>query len=364
MSPGGATLRNEAPPVSPKQERDILTGLIHDLNALYGLNLGMNVDLRRHGSEETPTMKKVLVIGGSHAGYTGDVLEERGYEVIRSCKPGVRIIKPVIATMVKDVAEKVTKIGPEDYVIVQALDNTAYMGRSEEAGDLPIRRLPNGKYHVDGDLVIANYERQKMMFNALEPVLRLLDKRNVILLTPMPRWLYRGCCRDPEHAPNRRHERFEETLRSDLSNFRKSFKNLCFTSNLRFKILDPSPLLTLVDEDGQEIWGEDPVHPRSIGYHRIVDLIESETASSGGRGQKRSGAAASSSGKRQRLDSRAAWIEGPSDTATRRGENFTPRGRGGHRGGPRGRTDRGRPPRGNRGRGGLRPDYSQAWAKY
>jgi hypothetical protein len=56
------------------------------------------------------------------------------------------------------------------------------MARSEEGGDLPIRKFVTGDYHVEGDLVLASKERLHMFFINCLPVLRLLENRKVIIL--------------------------------------------------------------------------------------------------------------------------------------------------------------------------------------
>jgi hypothetical protein len=244
VSPGGATLLREAPPASPTQERATINGLIYDLNARYALNLGRSIDLKRRTDSVDVQKGKIMMIGGSHAIRTADELEYRGHDVVRVCKSGFRAIKPTVASLLPKVREGLLKMGPTDPVIIQCLDNTAYLGRSEEGGDLPVRKIPTGAYHIDRDLVVATYKRQKMMFETVEPILQLAKDRPAILVTHMPRWLYRGCCQDEEHAPNRNEEGFEDNLMRDLKNFKTSFKNLCFTRNLRLRVIDPSPRLT------------------------------------------------------------------------------------------------------------------------
>jgi hypothetical protein len=75
------------------------------------------------------------------------------------------------------------------------------------------------------------------------------------------RYLYESCCALEEHAPNRMDENFEETLRSSLRECRLNFKTFCFTHNIKAKVVYPSPVLTLTDEDGEDVWGCGPRSP-------------------------------------------------------------------------------------------------------
>jgi hypothetical protein len=60
--------------------------------------------------------------------------------------------------------------------------------------------------------VLASKERQIMFFNNCIPVYKLLEKF-VVFLSPMPRYLYSGCCVREDHAPNRLQDGFEEEMR-------------------------------------------------------------------------------------------------------------------------------------------------------
>jgi hypothetical protein len=53
----------------------------------------------------------------------------------------------------------------------------------------------------------------------------VLRHRKVILVTPMPRYLYESCCGREDHAPNRMEDGFEEELRRSLGEFRLNIKN-------------------------------------------------------------------------------------------------------------------------------------------
>ncbi len=127
--------------------------------------------------------------------------------------PVQTILHPV-QTIIPQVKEAVQKLDKDDHVIIQCLDNTAYYSRTEEGGDIPVRRYIDGEFHVEGDLVLASKERQYLMFECILPLLQAVGVRNIILVTPGPRYLYESCCALEEHAPNRMDENFEETLRS------------------------------------------------------------------------------------------------------------------------------------------------------
>jgi hypothetical protein len=86
-------------------------------------------------------------------------LADRGHEVIICAVPGWRPNKTAVEEMAAKVGEALKLLTPNDVVILHLFDNRAYMARSEEGGDLPIRQYCTGEFHVEGDLVLAGKDR-------------------------------------------------------------------------------------------------------------------------------------------------------------------------------------------------------------
>jgi hypothetical protein len=59
-----------------------------------------------------------------------------------------------------------------------------------------------------------------MFFINCLPVLKLLENRKVIILSPLPRYLYVSCCGRADHAPNRLEDGFEDSIRKSLQEVR------------------------------------------------------------------------------------------------------------------------------------------------
>ncbi len=206
-------LYNELPPASIDLEKKIVCGLLKDLNANFDLRLDIAPDFTRAKQKEPAERPKILMIGDSNAGRAAAEFEERGFTVMKICTPGWRANNDPVQQILPKVQEALKQLKESDVVIIQCLDNTAYYTRTKEGGDIPIRKYDN-KFHVEGDMVQATKERQRIMFNNLEPLLQLLGNRKVILTTPSPRYLYENCCERDDHATNRHYEDFEETIRA------------------------------------------------------------------------------------------------------------------------------------------------------
>jgi hypothetical protein len=211
----------------------------------------------------------------------------------------------------------------DDVIVVHCFDNIAYMARSEEGGDLPIRRYPNGKFHVEGDLALAGKARLHMFFRNFLPFLRLLEGRIVVFLTPLARYLLSSCCDRADHAPNRQDEEFGEQLQKGLQDCRNFFKDFLFTSRLRgFAVVNPSLCVPVEDERGEPLWGADPVHPKHEGYNRIVDFVCAEAERLAGKGstKKRAAPQEGPPGKKPRTEvARPRWVDESLSSTTMRG---------------------------------------------
>ncbi len=118
-----------------------------------------------------------------------------------------------------------------------------------------------------------------------------------------------------------------------LRDYRINVKNFPFMRNMRnVKVLDPSPVLTHTDEDGEETWGMDSVHPLLHGYRLLCDMYEREISLLSGKTRKQSGEAIQAPPKRTRVEQRPAWIETLRQNAVRK-DWKTDHGHGGGRGG-------------------------------
>jgi hypothetical protein len=336
--------------------------LVRELNGMFRMELRSEpiIDRRVPIAQASP-QKKALVIGGSHALREGKELASRGYEVICCAVPGGKPNKTACEDMAEKVSEAVTQLSPEDIIVIHCFDNISFMARSEEGGDLPIRRYCDGEFHIEGGLVLASKERLYMYFQNCLPIFTLLEGRVVFFLTPMPRYLYMSCCQRTDHAPNRTGEDFEAVFRKSLMECRTHYKDFLFTSGCKnFKIINPGLCVPREDEDGNQLWGPDPVHPREEGYARIVDYFCGELVRLREKedNKKRPGEPLAPPAKRRQTIQRPRWIEDvPSNVMVQGG--FV-QGRGGGRGGGRGaparffRAVRGaRGSRGSRGYGGY-----------
>ncbi len=83
----------------------------------------------------------------------------------------------------------------------------------------------------------------------------------------------------------------------------------------RFHHPQPWTICLPLVEDGESVWGRDPVHPTKEGYSKIADLICEKAGRARG-GKKRAGSHIEPPGKKMRMDiPRPRWLgEGSSSS--------------------------------------------------
>jgi hypothetical protein len=240
-----ASLPNGVHPLTPEWEEKIVKSLICELNSFFDLELGKEPSCDRLATVgDSQQRPDILMISASHGIRVSNILADRGYSVTICGRPGWRALKGTVKEMAEKVEESLGNMRTSDIVVVQILDSSSYMARTEEGGDLPICQFANGEFHVVGELVYAGKEKQLHLLKTILPILRLLENRRVIFMVPLLRYVVNACCADEEHLTNGGEPGFEERFRSELAESRKNYKDFLFCHGLRgFRVVDANYVL-------------------------------------------------------------------------------------------------------------------------
>jgi hypothetical protein len=282
-----------------------------------------NLGLKYWGQVRAKTTADYLVIGSSHAAHLSKLLTEQGYTTRLVSILNWRIYKGSASQLVKLAIEAIEIQEPKT-IIMQLLDNSCYFARCWDGSRLPPTKTMDGGYHMLGEVMLCTRDTQLEHFKALKPLFDLVGKRKGLLITPMPRYLVRGCCADPEHATNVKDPQYKNKMMADFEEMRGNFKKFLFHDGYRnMKMLDPNVDLRGLAED--EVWGEDPVHPLAAAYKKIAARVIKITNS-----MSKEASSGQTEAKRRREDSNE--VEGAPQHLARRGRVEPPsaseRGRG------------------------------------
>ena len=165
------------------------------------------------------------------------------------------------------------RIGQTGATVFQILDNLLYMGRQPDGTISHAKRDKDRKFHVIGDLVIAGKEAQYKLYKALRPALIAAGSGPIIIITPLQRYISKGCCDDITHVTNRSSPDFIQELDKSLAGTRANMRSFVFTDNLRrVSVVNPAPLFEGLS--ATECWDEaDPVHPLPAVTRELAKII-------------------------------------------------------------------------------------------
>jgi hypothetical protein len=138
---------------------------------------------------------------------------------------------------------------------------------------------------VAGNLVVANREEFKEIFNTCVPILRAGGETQKPILMPIARYVAAKCCTKRNHLVNFSDTNYTSTIDRGLGDLKDWTKALAYTKRIRnFKVVCPNETLGLdlndISEESRvdEFWDTDPVHLNRYGYEIIVDGILSTVA--------------------------------------------------------------------------------------
>jgi hypothetical protein len=94
-------------------------------------------------------------------------------------------------------------INKDDKVVLDLLSNSFLMGTDEEGLSSPAFAGEYSTYHIPGSLTVASAASVKKILSNCSMVGKLCSGANmVVLVAPLPRYLTKKCCDDPDHTEN------------------------------------------------------------------------------------------------------------------------------------------------------------------
>jgi hypothetical protein len=173
--------------------------MAEDLN--QGFNLGLSTDLkmyrtaeelgRARGSEEKIA---AVVFGASNGARLAEVLKEKGIDVSCSATPGWQLA----GQRVNEMVERIRLMGEEEVLVLYGLDASVFVEIEDDMRSGLPRAGKDGRYHLRGKLTVVSGMQLEVLLENLSTILVACGDRQVIIVTPSPRfWIQ--CCR--RHAP-------------------------------------------------------------------------------------------------------------------------------------------------------------------
>jgi hypothetical protein len=149
------------------------------------------------------------------------------------------------------------------------------------------RKDRHGKYHVDGNLMVADKLAVKDLASTLALLLKALGGRNKLVLTLLARYWVAPCCSETDHLTNYHSPGYLQCLGEAVASLCDHIRNAFFTRRIpSFRVLCPNRMfgmgLRRQDISDKEatwtaaLWGLDPVHLTAVAYGMMAEAIEAD----------------------------------------------------------------------------------------
>ena len=206
-----------------------------------------------------------------------------GEKALCLASPSWRLTVENVAALVKPLEEAASN-NPEAVFVFQLYDSCIYFG-SSDSGELSLpKRDEDGRYHVLGELALAEWAALKKIFNISALLLRAAGGNMKLILSPLPRYVQGKCCDDRQHITNFGTKGYATEMGNSLAQIYTWLGDLAYGK--RIVDFDVVCVSTIVGMEGKpskkelaKLWGSDPVHLTSAGYQKMADkLVEKAEA--------------------------------------------------------------------------------------
>jgi hypothetical protein len=331
-----------------------MENFIQEVNSKFMTDLAAECVVSREADneyeDEATALKgrRLVMVGASHSARIANALEDMGAIVVDLSIPGWRISAESVCLMVQQLNTVLAEpFEGETYIIYQLFDNSIFLCRDEAGVTTLPAKGDDGRYHVNGQLVLMEKDAFRRLFTEILPLLRAGLDNVKVLLAPLLRYVRKPCCGNEQHVTNKQEASY--VTGASLGDMTSWLNNLAFTRRIRnYTVVNPNELLGSEDSMEQRVddihryYQDDPVHLPLEGYQdlsrKLVGYITNTSL-------KRKVDRPLEKKKKSAVDwaeRRSDWVRG-SDAVVHRLDTEV-RGRG-----------RGRPFHKYRGRGGGRP---------
>ena len=270
-------------PVDESLERDVLTTLLKELNSKFNSKLDLNFTTSRDTNtisdlEDTPLVhENFIAIGSSHLTRTVTAMRAQGETVNSLASPHWKLNDENVESSATALAE-IIKTNTTATIIYQLFDSCVFFSSSSPGEQATPKRGEDGKFHVEGELVLADWHAFRKIFYVSIPLLRAGGNNKKIILSPLPRYSTAKCCPDIRHITNFGKKGYGTTMGSNLGDIHGWIEDFTREKRIKnFEVVCPATTISTGDNiskrDLSAFWGGDPVHLTPAGYDKLGEKL-------------------------------------------------------------------------------------------
>jgi hypothetical protein len=232
-----------------KATNELLRVLIETLNRDFSTNLNPdiivekswagNLDAQKSpgmSQNQTEQKKHAIVIGASNMRRLVPFLKSAGFTVSDLSQPSWLATPENIELL----TEKLNTIAPDpNTVIILELHSNSTFRYRQFDGTMALPYKTSTGYHMGGDVGVCDDEAFVRLTKTAGGLLETCGECVKILIPPLPRYLYTGCCSSKSHCTNRSNEDYELSLLQATTHFRPLLKDTLLRLGLeKFYVID------------------------------------------------------------------------------------------------------------------------------
>jgi hypothetical protein len=223
--------------------------------------------------------QKVILLGASNLSRCAGRLRELGLRVIDLTQPGW-IASPENIAILKDKLSKIS-CGASDKIVFDLFGNVSYRFEQFD-GTLSLAYKSGGRYHMAGNVVTCPLVVFRKMLDNTASLFRAKNGSSLIVVPPLPRYMFAGCCKQPSHCPNVAGVEHAKKILSDVIGLRTCLKKFLAGLGLAHcRVLDtcciadciPTATVDIRVEALKAAMAADGVHLTDMGYDLMVKSI-------------------------------------------------------------------------------------------
>jgi len=257
--------------------KDLSAGLSSAITSVRAIETGGSIPSQ---DAPCPPPTKVVVFGASHMKRLIPFLVSKGLSVAdhtKSCWMASTKNNAELAASLSGLNS-----AADTFFVLDLFGNSTTRYRTPDDSTSPATNMGRGVgWHMLGNIAWASDRELNDQLDSLKPVFSSIKDANKIVLPPIPRYMFGGCCDSKEHAGNTRSAEHPSTSISEHARMRNVIKQkLVGGNNSNMKVLDFMGIYTSTHNSAKEkaealkqYYNSDHVHLTPTGYSKLAEAV-------------------------------------------------------------------------------------------
>jgi hypothetical protein len=247
---GWQGLPGSVPPLSPQDEKALLTPLLKGLSTRFRMNIDTLPNLSRDntifptGPLTVEEDMAALFIGSSNADRLANSAATLGIATETITTAGWVLSTDAVTAILPQVTELCGSLPAGAPVVIYCLDNSSFCCANSEGQLSAFTKQKDGLYHVPVEIVVVHKVTLAAAVTNLKRLLVACTDRMVIIITPGPRYHSIPCCCSGDHCTHLQIPESGIKLMQDLARLHLFIISRRLSSSANCSVLPACDLLT------------------------------------------------------------------------------------------------------------------------